>query len=172
MTRLIWIPFALSLAACASPTSSCEDGDNSDNCTHDTPDAGVRCGDGTCQASESPQSCPQDCAMAPVDHCNDGTCGPTETPASCPGDCAAKILVTNNSSLTIENIYAWACAASSTTRVDILGNYTLLPNYHIEIDTVNPGCWDYEAISTTNATAYQYNIEMTAMHEFEWTLTN
>ena len=43
------------------------------------------CGDGTCQATESAQSCPDDCARrGPV--CGDGLCAIGEA-STCPGDC-------------------------------------------------------------------------------------
>ena len=170
MTRLIWIAFSLSLFACASPTtSSCE---NEDNCGPSSPDAGMQgpdCGNGVCETGETQTSCAQDCGAAPT--CGDNVCNGSETATSCAVDCAAKLLINNTSTLTIEYVYAWACTASNTNQ-DILGTYTLPPNYHIEFDNVNPGCWNFEAVSTTNATAFQNNTEMTPRTLFTWTLSN
>jgi hypothetical protein len=42
------------------------------------------CGNGTCDAGETPASCPGDCTAG---GCGNGTCDAGETPASCPGDC-------------------------------------------------------------------------------------
>ncbi len=42
------------------------------------------CGDGTCAADESPESCPSDCGAV---RCGDLKCSPTEDTATCPGDC-------------------------------------------------------------------------------------
>ncbi|MFO0613575.1 MAG: hypothetical protein U0414_13340 [Polyangiaceae bacterium] len=43
------------------------------------------CGDGTCAASESCQTCSQDCTCNVV--CGDGTCDASETCDTCPNDC-------------------------------------------------------------------------------------
>lgn len=46
------------------------------------------CGDGACNGSETCSTCSADCgACAPV--CGDGTCNGTETCSSCSGDCGA-----------------------------------------------------------------------------------
>jgi len=44
------------------------------------------CGDGTCQSSESFESCPADCEPPPP-VCGDGTCEKPENNFSCPDDC-------------------------------------------------------------------------------------
>lgn len=44
------------------------------------------CGDGTCDPSETAESCPEDCITEPT--CGDGTCDAQETPEDCPADCA------------------------------------------------------------------------------------
>ena len=47
-----------------------------------------RCGDGTCNGTESCMSCASDCgACAPT--CGDGTCNSSETCTNCPTDCGA-----------------------------------------------------------------------------------
>jgi hypothetical protein len=53
-------------------------------------EGGVVCGDGICAASESPETCPADCAEVIIE-CGDGVCHPTER-ASCPQDCADIII--------------------------------------------------------------------------------
>ncbi len=45
------------------------------------------CGDTKCDATESADSCPADCASLPV--CGDTKCDATETYAGCPADCPA-----------------------------------------------------------------------------------
>ncbi len=69
-----------------------------------------KCGDGKCDSSESPTSCPSDCKVTsncgngkcdpgenasncaadckPVDGCGNGKCDPGETPSNCAKDCA------------------------------------------------------------------------------------
>ena len=42
------------------------------------------CGDGTCNANESPFNCPVDC---PASACGNGVCESGESPSSCPSDC-------------------------------------------------------------------------------------
>jgi hypothetical protein len=50
-------------------------------------DAGMpHCGDGMCNAIESPRLCPADCG-APSAVCGDFLCDAGETAANCPGDC-------------------------------------------------------------------------------------
>src|SRR4030095_6788743 len=47
---------------------------------------GESCGDGVCQAIETPQTCRADCSTTtPV--CGNGKCEGNETTATCPGDC-------------------------------------------------------------------------------------
>jgi hypothetical protein len=48
--------------------------------------AAPRCGDGSCNGSESCTSCPGDCGACPP-RCGDGACNGGDTCASCPGDC-------------------------------------------------------------------------------------
>lgn len=45
------------------------------------------CGDGTCNGTETFNTCPQDC-VAPVQYCGDGACNGDENFNSCPQDCA------------------------------------------------------------------------------------
>lgn len=61
-----------------------EDGDDGMPGTPDAPAAS--CGNGTCEASETPTSCSADCS---VDACGDGTCASNESSTSCPEDCDA-----------------------------------------------------------------------------------
>ncbi len=52
----------------------------------DCTDGADFCGNGKCDLSESPTSCPYDCNNVP-DSCGNGACEPNETPANCPADC-------------------------------------------------------------------------------------
>jgi hypothetical protein len=169
MTRLIWISFALSLAACGSmptPTPACE---NAETCPPESPDAAIPpkdvCGDTKCGTTETAQSCPQDCAK-----CGDLICSSTETAASCPGDCAAQLKIDNTSSYTINAVYIRACG-NSNPFVNELSS-TLPPNYYVEFDNLPPGCWDLEAYTTTNQTYTRNNTTFTEQVLFTWTLTN
>jgi hypothetical protein len=47
--------------------------------------SGGACGDGFCDDTESPQTCPADCQAPPV--CGNGKCDDGENPFSCPKDC-------------------------------------------------------------------------------------
>ncbi len=52
---------------------------------------GAICGDGKCDATESPQACKVDCASGPSGSmCADGTCDANESAKTCPMDCDAK----------------------------------------------------------------------------------
>lgn len=48
---------------------------------------GGSCGNGLCQAGESPQTCPNDCMTSGGPYCGDGNCNGRETPGSCDVDC-------------------------------------------------------------------------------------
>lgn len=50
-------------------------------------DSTPTCGDGTCAASESCDSCPSDCGACSA--CGDGACGAGESCSTCPADCGA-----------------------------------------------------------------------------------
>ncbi len=52
-----------------------------------------RCGDGTCNSTETCSSCPADC-MPCMARCGDGTCNGTETCASCAADCTGAMCMT------------------------------------------------------------------------------
>jgi hypothetical protein len=67
----------LALDADLDGLAGCADPDCADACS--------RCGDGTCDVSESCHSCPADCTCSAV--CGDFHCDPGEDCTSCPGDC-------------------------------------------------------------------------------------
>lgn len=58
------------------------------------------CGDRTCNAEETPASCPADCVAT----CGNGACDAGETTASCPADCPTAACTTQPDSCTGENI--------------------------------------------------------------------
>lgn len=57
-------------------TPCCSDG-------NPPPCGATACGNGSCEAGENPETCPQDCG----DTCGDGLCTGSEDPTECPGDC-------------------------------------------------------------------------------------
>ena len=65
----------------------CEDTEDPNSCPQDCVVSGVSCGDGQCAASEDAQTCPADCEQGST--CGDGVCQQTESASSCPQDCAA-----------------------------------------------------------------------------------
>jgi len=75
------------LIGCADPDCAgyCAGGCNPTlmTCTAVSP----RCGDGTCQAVETPRLCPADCGP-PAATCGDFLCDASETVITCPGDCS------------------------------------------------------------------------------------
>ena len=82
---------------CSPNTVTCADGSPSscDNscaegiCSSCEPFCGSFCGDGVCQDTEFPDTCPEDCGSAPADYCGDGFCtiDTGENTVSCPQDC-------------------------------------------------------------------------------------
>ncbi|MBF0492451.1 MAG: hypothetical protein HQM15_06695 [Deltaproteobacteria bacterium] len=70
---------------------SCGDGicngtETPDTCPADCGPPAPRCGDGICNGSETPRTCPSDCGL-PTPVCGDGICEGSETVATCPADC-------------------------------------------------------------------------------------
>lgn len=62
-------------------------------CVKNNPECGksATCGNGKCESSENPGSCPSDCGQ-PRQICGNGICeGPMETAENCPMDCATSI---------------------------------------------------------------------------------
>jgi hypothetical protein len=188
MTRLVTLFLAvsaLSLTACPSGGSSCDDPDSCPDETH--PDAGSRCGNNVCESTESSTSCPADCkptgptcgdttcdanethASCPADcKCGDGVCESTETASSCPADCQTTIDVVNSSGLTVYYLYAWSCGASS------IGNNVLTSalynGYHIPL-TGPPGCWNLEAEGSGGSyISATYNNTLVGGQAYTWTV--
>jgi hypothetical protein len=56
-----------------------------DCATCPSPPVQPRCGDGTCNGSDTCGNCPDDCGPCP--YCGDGTCGGSESCTSCDSDC-------------------------------------------------------------------------------------
>jgi hypothetical protein len=179
MTRLTWIVFALNLFACAAAPSTeehcgngvCDEGETAATCEEDCarPDAGsgVVCGDHICQSSETQTSCPADCGT-PQEVCGNGVCAGTETNTSCPHDCASTFIVDNLSSQTVYYLYAWRCG-TTVKGTDLLGAGTLLPNYHVEYDEVQIGCWNLEADGLNSTLIYSQNsAEISAQVTYTW----
>ncbi len=130
-----------------------------------------RCGDGTCQASESQQTCPQDCGAPAV--CGDGVCAATESSASCPADCDATLDVINNSSYTIWNLYVAACG-SPTWGNDQLGGNVITAGHTFALHNIPPGCYGFRAQTQGAAQYWQTpsGVTLTAGENYTWTLTN
>ncbi|MCO4761726.1 MAG: hypothetical protein KC502_09495 [Myxococcales bacterium] len=83
---------ACALPGCLSTGGTCGDGtcgatESAQSCPADCAGGGASCGDGVCQATESAQSCPADCAKTAV--CGDETCSGSESAQACPLDCEA-----------------------------------------------------------------------------------
>ncbi|MCK4647506.1 hypothetical protein KAT24_01085 [Candidatus Pacearchaeota archaeon] len=65
---------------------TCDDSETCDTCPSDCGACPSECGDGTCDDSETCDTCPSDCGVC-LDVCPDGTCGESEDCASCEADC-------------------------------------------------------------------------------------
>lgn len=130
-----------------------------------TPDANT-CGDKTCQSSETATSCPEDCKEPdPGPVCNNNVCEAGEE-TSCPNDCPATLVLQNNSSYTVYNLYASPCGAGWTG--DLTGASYLAPGQSFTLTGIPPGCWSFRATTyndglswtsppTTMAPNTQYN---------------
>jgi hypothetical protein len=81
--RNAYLRFAIaivSLTACGGSSSGDDDDDNGVDA------ATAVCGNGACEAGETPASCAADCDTST---CGDGTCDPDENTSTCPADCPA-----------------------------------------------------------------------------------
>ncbi|MEA3249079.1 MAG: hypothetical protein U9Q03_01835 [Patescibacteria group bacterium] len=66
---------------------TCAADESYESCPEDCPEPGAVCGDDKCEAPENYNTCPQDCEAPTV--CGDGECEAGEDYKSCPGDCEA-----------------------------------------------------------------------------------
>ncbi len=73
-------------AVCGNGT--CEAGETENSCKADCTGVTAECGNGKCEPGESATSCKTDCAVGGK-VCGDGKCEGEETYASCPADCEA-----------------------------------------------------------------------------------
>ncbi len=100
MKNLLNAVVAIVIAACGSDDTCSSDACEVDaGCATDCP----TCGDGACNADETPATCAADCvAGGPV--CGDGTCNGTETPMNCASDCGTPACTAANDTCTGETI--------------------------------------------------------------------
>ncbi|MCB9739587.1 MAG: SUMF1/EgtB/PvdO family nonheme iron enzyme [Deltaproteobacteria bacterium] len=68
---------------------SCEAGETENSCSVDCTGVSAECGNGKCEPGESATTCKTDCAVGGK-VCGDGTCEGEETFVSCPSDCKPK----------------------------------------------------------------------------------
>jgi secreted trypsin-like serine protease len=68
---------------------SCNADETCDSCEVDCGACPSECGDGTCDADETCENCEADCGACPATFCGDGTCDPDEDCNSCEADCGA-----------------------------------------------------------------------------------
>lgn len=83
-------------ASCSAPDADCDDFDRAVTtgcrrcvgaaCT--PAPVGPRCGDGSCNGTDTCASCPVDCGACPA-RCGDGTCNAAESCSTCPADCGS-----------------------------------------------------------------------------------
>jgi len=76
--------FAKKAVVCGDGT--CAATESFDSCPDDCPEPPAQCGDGECERPENYSTCPQDCE-APKPICGDAKCETGEDFTSCPGDC-------------------------------------------------------------------------------------
>ena len=96
-------------------------------CTGNNP----TCGDGSCNGTESFNSCPQDCE-APAPSCGDGNCNGNESSNNCPVDCGAPPVEPPNPNNDLkgfvggvkvidgqQTVTGWACHLGWTGHIDV-----------------------------------------------------
>jgi secreted trypsin-like serine protease len=66
---------------------SCNAGETCETCEADCGACPPVCGDGTCEGNEDCETCAADCGPCPVSYCGDGTCDADEDCNSCEADC-------------------------------------------------------------------------------------
>ena len=153
------------------------------------PDAN-RCGDNTCESSETPTSCPEDC-HAPGPVCGNNMCETGETASSCPADCKvcgnnvceageetscpndcpASLVVQNNSSYTVYNLYAQPCGGGWTG--DQTGASYINPGASFTLTGIPPGCWSFRATTYNDALSWTSSpTTMAPSTQYNWPLGN
>lgn len=164
MRKIIYYAIiASAFSACAPPDQTPVDSHPDAGSRLDAGPAAPRCGDGTCDGTETVASCPQDCSV-----CGDGVCSGTETGASCPSDCDGTLVMKDASGYEIDALYAYECGAAMSTVNQLsqaVGNGDMLT-----LNSIPPGCWTMYAYNDSNAKYWQDDISFTAGETFTWTL--
>ena len=68
---------------------TCNGTETCSSCTMDCHACAAMCGDHTCNGTETCTSCPADCGACMTPRCGDGTCNGSETCTTCADDCGA-----------------------------------------------------------------------------------
>jgi hypothetical protein len=178
--------FAIAIVACTDTDQQmnnnpcgdgvCDDGETHASCPEDCP-APV-CGNGKCEAGETAASCSSDCGSGsgsgsgsdtpPPPTCGDGTCESNENYKTCPQDCETTVTVNNDTGTQdIYDLYAWPCG--TTNGETNLLTAALPPNYYTTL-TGDIGCWNLEAVSSSQYWESDTNYLTTA--GFTWNLVN
>ncbi|HSN25369.1 MAG TPA: hypothetical protein VLT45_03765 [Kofleriaceae bacterium] len=143
----------------------CESSETARTCPEDCGMTGPTCGNGTCETGETASSCAADCHVCGNDVCEAGE----ET--SCPKDCPASLVVQNNSSYTVYNLYAAPCGGAWTG--DQTGASYINPGASFTLTGIPPGCWSFRA--TTYGDAISWTAPPTTMApdtQYTWPLGN
>lgn len=106
------------------------------------------CGDLVCDATETEASCPADCKKKSV--CGDMTCAADETPTGCPQDCTGEMTFQNDSSLYINHIYVHGCSAPEGE--DRLKSGYVYPGSRFTVGGLPGGCYLFRVTSTGGTT--------------------
>jgi hypothetical protein len=155
-------------ATCGDGT--CNAGETTQTCAVDCP-APICNVNGTCDGAETPQNCAADCP--PPAACNtDGVCDANEMYATCMTDCGSRLRMTNNSSYTIFYLYVKTCASSAWGQ-EQLGANVVSPGVSFTISNIPPGCYNFKANDSGLAHTWQSPaVNLTPGAQYTWTIIN
>ena len=174
---------ATTCADCAECGNAACDAGEAASCPDDCGD----CGNAICEPGETGATC-ADCAVCGNDNCDLGedaatcadcaVCGNAVCEAgeaeTCPTDgCSATLIVQNNSSYTIYNLYVRTCDAA-TWGVDLTGAAFISPSNSFTVSAIPPGCYFFRASTSGDAMYWQTpsGIELAPLQTYTWTLVN